>query len=51
MKRTGNSGGKNCGAFGCSSRSYCYVNKERKLTGTSFFKFPNQRQKLTTGAT
>ena len=33
MKRTGNALDKECAAFGCSSRSYCFVNKKRKLTG------------------
>ena len=44
MKRTGNSLGKEYAAFGCSSRIYSFVNKERKPTC-----FQGQRQKLTTG--
>ena len=46
MKRTGNSLGKECSAFGCSSRSYCFVNKERKPTGISFFKFPKSKAEI-----
>ena len=46
MKRTGNSLGKECVAFGCSSRSYCFVKKERKPTGISFFKFPKSKAEI-----
>ena len=38
MKQAGNSLGKECAAFDCSSRSYCFVNNESKSTGNSFFK-------------
>ena len=51
IKRTGNSLDKKCTAFGCSGRSFCLVNKERKATGISFFNFPNSKQKLTTDET
>ena len=44
MKRTGNSLGKKCAAFGCSSS--CFVNKERKPTGISFFKFPKSKAEI-----
>lgn len=37
MKRTRKSLGKECAVFGCSTRSYSFVNKERKQTGISLF--------------
>ena len=46
MKRTSKSLGKECAAFGCSSRSYCFVNKGRKPTGISFFKFPKSKEEI-----
>ena len=46
MKRTGNSLGKECAAFGCSGRSYCFVNKDRKPTGILFFKFPKSKAEI-----
>ena len=46
MKRTGNSLGKECAAFGCSSRSYGFVNKERKPKGVSFFKISKSKAEI-----
>ena len=46
MKQTSKSLEKECAAFGYSSRSYCFVNKERKPTGISFFKFPKSKAEI-----
>ena len=46
MKRTGNSLGKECAAFGCSSGSYCFANKKRKPTGISFFKISKSKAEV-----
>ena len=46
MKQTSSSLGKECAPFGCSSRSYCFVNKERKPTGILFFKFPKSKAEI-----
>ena len=46
MKQAGNSLGKECAAFDCSSRSYCFVNNESKSTGNSFFKFPKSKAEI-----
>ena len=46
MKRASKSLGKECAAFGCSSRNYCFVNKEIKPTGISFFKFPKSKAEI-----
>ena len=46
IKRTCNSLDKECAAFGCSSRIYYFVNKERKPIGISFFKFPKLKTKI-----
>ena len=43
---TGNWLGKECAVFGCSSTSYCFLNKERKPTGISFFKFPKSKAEI-----
>lgn len=46
MKQIGNSIGKECAAFGFSSRSYYFVNKETKRTGISFFKDPKSKTEI-----
>ena len=46
MKPRNKSLGKECAAFGCSSRSYCFVNKEKKPTGILFFKFPKSKAEI-----
>ena len=51
MKRTGNSLGKECAAFGCSSRISALLIRKESQQEFHFSSFQNQRQKLTTGAT
>ena len=46
MKRTYNALGKECAAFGCSSKSYYFLHKERKPTGIWFFKFPTSKAEI-----
>ena len=46
MKRTSKSSGKECAAFGCSSRSCCFVNKERKPIWILYFKFPKSKVEI-----
>ena len=46
MNQTGISLGKDCAAFACSSRSYYFVNKERKPTGFPFFTFPKSEAEI-----
>ena len=45
-KQIGNSIGKEHTVIGFSSRSYCFLKKERKPTAISFFKSPKSKAEI-----